>query len=183
MVSMTPTPLPSNIDSTPFMTWGEIEGTPCRLDANDVPIDVAPVGTPYFRIPETSKRDALAQSLTDKLSSKNREKKKKALDHATRSLKSPLVGGTPSDRLSEMSPAAQRLATAKLGFSGSSDKALRASYSPAINVTPSPRRSHSRATPSPALFPSGASKPCNTASSSTDNLLKKSKRSKASDFF
>lgn len=33
----TPSPAPG-VDASPLMTWGEIEGTPFRLDASDTPI-------------------------------------------------------------------------------------------------------------------------------------------------
>lgn len=102
---------------------------------------------------------------------------------------------SPLERFSGMSPAAQRLASKRLGVRTHTDTALQASYSP------SPTRSlgdntplHFSSTPSPA-----SSRPSNTPgsrhsldalktadkekSSITDDLLQLPKRQKASDFF
>ena len=35
----TPSPMPG-VDESPFITWGEIEGTPLRLEPEDTPIDI-----------------------------------------------------------------------------------------------------------------------------------------------
>lgn len=183
-VSMTPSPAPSAIN-TPLMTWGEIEGTPFRLDVPDC--DFAP-GTPQFKIPDVPRRDVLAHSLADKLSSHHRGRKKKALDHVA-SLTSPSSSyfgnspRTPTDRLNSMSPAARKLATMKLGIAKSADPKLQASYSPVHPTTPSPR-SHKTPTLSPSPRSSKAPTPViATGASLTDNLLNLPKRKKASDFF
>ncbi|PIO54096.1 hypothetical protein TELCIR_24549 [Teladorsagia circumcincta] len=43
----TPSPAPG-IDDSPLMTWGEIDGTPFRLDASDIQ---APIGNgPTFKV-------------------------------------------------------------------------------------------------------------------------------------
>ena len=94
-----------------------------------------------------------------------------------------------TERLNQMSPAAQRLASTKLGIRTHTDKALRASY------TPSPSRSPGFKTP--ILSPSARRTPKSTRSvgtpgkrtpvsdnvSFTDNLLNLPKRKKAEDFF
>ena len=93
-----------------------------------------------------------------------------------------------------MSPAAQRLASSKLGIRTSTDKALRASY------TPSPIRKPGAGTPTPRTTPKSARSvtPAKSAqtpgttpksgsttevSSLTDNLLNLPKRPRAQDFF
>ncbi|RWS10521.1 protein DGCR14-like protein [Dinothrombium tinctorium] len=164
LVSMTPSLSPS-VMNTPLMTWGEIEGTPCRLDETPLHSSLTP-GTPQFKIPEQPAREKLAHSLSDKLSKKNHDKKQQALKHVSSTFRtpSPLVIGsprTPSERLSSMSPAAQKLATAKLGIHKHSDMKLRESYSP------SPLRSQSS---TPSL-------------SGSSSLSQQIDRKKAFDFF
>ena len=97
-------------------------------------------------------------------------------------------GSTPkTDRLSLMSPAAQRLASSRLRIN-SSDKALKASY------TPSPARVASDKTPvrmsprghtpgSTSVTPRSTPKRDGEATSLTDNLLRLRKRQKAEEFF
>jgi len=55
------------------MTWGEIEGTPLRLDATPAP---------SFKIPEVPRREKLARSLVEKASQQHRDKRKKAMAKA-----------------------------------------------------------------------------------------------------
>ena len=43
----TPSPAPG-VEESPLMTWGEIEGTPFQLDANETPI--APSNAPAFKV-------------------------------------------------------------------------------------------------------------------------------------
>lgn len=55
---------------SPIMTWGEIEGTPFRLDGLDTPrvqhgASIL-AGGPSFRIAEPAKRERLAHALADK---------------------------------------------------------------------------------------------------------------------
>jgi len=103
---------------------------------------------------------------------------------------SPKFGSSRTDRLQFLSPAAQSLASKKLGIRTSTDQALKASYTPSPGhrtpgsktptvATPSPSR-----TPKQAKTPSGrsASKQSNSESL-TDNLLNLPKRAKAGDFF
>ncbi|KAL1130670.1 hypothetical protein AAG570_011912 [Ranatra chinensis] len=112
----TPSPAPG-IEESPLMTWGEIEGTPFRLDGGDTPLHSTP--GPSYRVNE-----------------QHRDRKRKAIEAAKRQLTPSTGGGL--DRLQAMSPAARRLATSQLRRRlGSEDRALVASYSPA---RPSPRR-------------------------------------------
>lgn len=62
------------------MTWGEIEGTPFRLDGGDTPYISS--STPTFRIPEIPKREKIAMALADKASESYRDRKRKAIEAA-----------------------------------------------------------------------------------------------------
>lgn len=75
----------SGVEDSPFMTWGEIEGTPFRLDGGDTPLIHKTPG-PIFKIPETPQRDRLAHELADKVGASHRAKKEKALSNARASL-------------------------------------------------------------------------------------------------
>lgn len=180
-----PSPSPSLISSSPLMTWGEIEGTPFRLDASDTPLRTSSVGGPSFRIAETSKREALALQLADNVSEKHRAKKMKAIEAAKRNMcASPHVRNS-LDRLASMSPAARRLSTARLGLS-------RESWG-----TPSPKVKSSFSTPkrakntplvkvnTPARSQTPSDQSTYSESTLTDNLdiPSSSKRSKAADYF
>jgi len=52
------------------MTWGEVEGTPCRLD------------TPSFRMAQTPRREQLALRLADEAGQRHRDRKLKAINAA-----------------------------------------------------------------------------------------------------
>lgn len=77
----TPSPHPGVMDS-PLMTWGEIEGTPFRLDGGDTPLPRSQ--GPSFKMAEPPKREQLALALAEKVGEKNRDRKKKAMDAARR---------------------------------------------------------------------------------------------------
>lgn len=126
----TPSPCPG-ADESPLMTWGEIEGTPFRLDGSDTP--VRPSVGPSFRITETSRRENIALELAEKASERMRGQKAKAIETARRNYASPHVRST-LDRLATMSPAAKRLASSRLGIQDSI-------------LTPSPRRGSGTPTP------------------------------------
>jgi len=75
----------TGVDASPLMTWGEIEGTPFRLDGSDTP--VVPGGRgPVFKIPEVPRRDRLLHELAEKASKAHRDKKEVALKQATAAL-------------------------------------------------------------------------------------------------
>jgi protein DGCR14 len=180
----TPSPAPSIAhDSSPLMMWGEIEGTPFRLDASDTPLRTTSVGGPSFRINEMSKREALGLQLAESVSEKHRAKKMKAIEAAKKSMCATPRVRNSMDRLSSMSPAARRLS----------------SMSRRDNswATPSPRRTP-KTTPlvkvhTPARSTSAPKQPeiiqptqyqTTSESTLTDNLLDiPSKRSRAADFF
>lgn len=179
----TPSPCPG-VDQSPLMTWGEIEGTPFRLDGGDTP--VRPVAGPSFRITETSRRENIALELADKACERKRGQKAKAMEAARRNIGSPQVRST-LDRLASMSPAAKRLASSRLGVDS-------------ILHSPSPRRGSTpmvgvtrKTTPSLVRRKTPSVKTFTETSSSvtgkpllTDDLLKiptTAVRSKAADFF
>lgn len=68
------------VNESPIITWGEIEGTPFRLDGSDTPYSSS--SGPTFRIPEIPKREKLAMALADKASESYRDKKRKAIEAA-----------------------------------------------------------------------------------------------------
>ena len=70
----------AGVDASPFMTWGEIEGTPFRLDGGDTPALHTTPG-PTFRIPDLPRRDKLAHKLADRASAAHRARKEKALNN------------------------------------------------------------------------------------------------------
>ncbi|XP_011874792.1 PREDICTED: protein DGCR14 homolog [Vollenhovia emeryi] len=177
----TPSPRPGECES-PLMTWGQIEGTPFRLDGGDTPLLRTSQG-PSFRIAEPPKREQLALQLAEKAGERHRDRKNKALEAARRSLATPSPRST-IDRLSTMSPAARRLATQKLR----------------ISSTPSPRRTRSSRTPSVGIRTPNAlhailpvkDAACQKSETTariqgpvlTDNLLNLPlQRQRASDFF
>jgi protein DGCR14 len=193
----TPSPAPG-VDASPLMTWGEIEGTPFRLDGSDTPLLGATRG-PTFKIPEVPRRDRLLHQLAEKASKAHRAKREAALKQATASFSSPSpkFGGSKTDRLQFLSPAAQTLASRKLGIRTSTDRALKASYTPSpthripgektptvTTPTPSPGAARTPGKDGVSTPKAAASKRANRdASSLTDNLLNLPKRPKAHDFF
>ena len=64
------------------MTWGELEGTPLRIDATPSSSSQGPT----FVIPEPPRREQIAHSLAEKASRQHREKRRKAFAAATASL-------------------------------------------------------------------------------------------------
>uniref|UniRef100_F1L2C9 ES2-like protein n=1 Tax=Ascaris suum TaxID=6253 RepID=F1L2C9_ASCSU len=190
----TPSPAPG-VEDSPFMTWGEIEGTPFRLDASDMPITGGD-SAPAFKIPDVPVREKIAQEMTEMIAKRYRDKRKAAIREVEKHhSRTPGFGTARSTgRLSMMSPAARRLATKGLGIRLNSDKALKASYTPTRARIPST----GIRTPSsslvlrrtPSRTQSDAS-PIVTNSSITDNLLQfgdtaptqNKSRPSAADFF
>lgn len=140
LLKMMPSPAPSQLGESPLMTWGEVEDTPYRLEGAEDAIPLsAGAGGPGFSIQNVPKRDRLAHELAEKNSKFYRDKKGKAVNQARSNVRTPKAKTGMTTRVATMSPAAQRLATSKLGIRLGTDKALRASY------TPSP--SHMKRTP------------------------------------
>lgn len=117
---VTPSPA-SGVDTDPLMTWGEIGGMPFRLDASDIPLHTS---GPLFKIQEESYRDKLAREMVEKA-----QKRGKSANASTAASRSSSTKGTPVDRFTAMSPAAQMLARNIGGKAASGfGSALRASY-------------------------------------------------------
>ena len=128
LIVMTPSPALGVADS-PLMTWGQAETTPYMLGGCDTPLVTSGGGQGQgFQIRDLSDRDKIALQLADNNSKYYRERKTKAMEQVRSSLKAGkgLAGG--------LSPAAQRLASGKLGIRLGTDPMLKASY------TPSPAR-------------------------------------------
>lgn len=182
----TPSPCPGVAES-PIMTWGEIEGTPFRLDGGDTPM--RNVSGPSFRINERSRRESIGMELAEKAAERMRGQKAKAMEAARRNIgaASPHIRSS-MDRLASMSPAAQRLVTGsattlRTGSRNSDLVRHRGSGTPhRRTTTPSPVIVKRLATPSTnILTPDGRS-----GADLTRNLLNipsAGKRNKASDFF
>ena len=75
----------------------------------------AGAGGTSFKIQDVPKRDRIALELAEKNSKFYRDKKNKAIEKARSHIKTPQRGSL-THRVSTMSPAAQRLATSKLGM-------------------------------------------------------------------
>eukprot|EP00096_Caligus_rogercresseyi_P012967 TRINITY_DN5636_c0_g1_i1.p1 TRINITY_DN5636_c0_g1~~TRINITY_DN5636_c0_g1_i1.p1 ORF type:complete len:433 (+),score=114.36 TRINITY_DN5636_c0_g1_i1:37-1335(+) len=170
---------------SPLMTWGKVDSTPLRLEESSSSPYINHGGS--FKIQKVPERDQIALELTEKNAKFYRDKKQKAIQKACRNMKSP---SGASMRIASMSPAAQRLATSKLGIRLGTDKSSR---------TPTPRSDRNPGTPlkniisnsirtktpGPKDLTDGLLNIGSTPSSEslTDNLLNINKRSKASDFF
>lgn len=94
------------------------------------------------------------------------------------------------ERLNSMSPAAQFLATKKLGVNSSIDRSLQASYSPmsplmSSNRTPTPRQFNIIKTNSPRTksTPTGPKKLTHKTASSISSNQNEIKRARAEEFF
>ncbi|XP_048449544.1 splicing factor ESS-2 homolog, partial [Rhincodon typus] len=162
------------VNDSPMMTWGEIEGTPFRLESSESPnVDRTP--GPAFKILEPGRRERLGLKMVNEVAAKNRTKKQEALRKATQSLASL----SPHGISPVMSPALQRLVNRT--SSKYTDRALRASYtpSPAPKQTPHCKTPCAGVTPNAlgALHTPGSQDP----TSITDNLLQLPKRKKVAD--
>ncbi|XP_062107228.1 uncharacterized protein LOC133818390 [Humulus lupulus] len=133
----TPSPAPG-VDESPFITWGEIEGTPLRLDAEDTPIDIGGNGDgPHYSIPCPAVRDEKAHSLSREAARKLRERSKMFKKPP---LPSPVRGGSASPSVRALSSAAQKFVRNAIGKNSSSvDETLRASYRGASPVLATPK--------------------------------------------
>ncbi|XP_055704818.1 splicing factor ESS-2 homolog [Phlebotomus papatasi] len=176
----TPSPCPG-VSESPLMTWGEIEGTPFRLDGGDTPLHLT--STPAFRIAETPRREAIALELAERAGERLRGQKARAMEAARRNIASPYARSA-LERLATMSPAAKRLASSRFGLTPS----------PTRKNPTTPRIARQKATPSPLIrkkTPRISATVAQTAKSPekqilTDDLLNiptQVKRNKAADFF
>ncbi|MQM16557.1 hypothetical protein Taro_049514 [Colocasia esculenta] len=140
----TPSPAPG-VDESPFMTWGEIEGTPLRLDLEDTPVDIGGNGEgPHFSIPMPPSRDLKAHSLSREAAKNLRERSKMFQKPP---LPSPARGGSASPSVRTLSTAAQKFVRNAIAKSSRTvDETLRASYrgSSPVAGTPKERKSATR---------------------------------------
>jgi len=163
----TPSPMPHDGGETPMMTWGDIVGTPLRLDEDDVE-QQSKAKAARFKVPDTPSREAMARKLDEKVMEKIRVKKKKK-----RNLSTPSPSSTPGRSPIALSPAGLKLLNKSKASIGGSDSQLRASYkSPQLfpSASRTPKKGGFRPTPSPFGLPSvtpqvkspfGTPTPCN----------------------
>ena len=164
-VDASPSPMPGRSfgDESPMMTWGEIEGTPFRLEGSSTPyFGKKFAGAPEFKIPDVPEREKLALNLEEKASAARRKKKNDALKHVQRNLASP---SSIADKINNMSPAAQRLLSVKLNLKCGDRN----------SATPSPRSVKST-TGNMSPFISSPICKTPTSNSSMDNLRSTLKR-------
>ena len=133
----TPSPAPG-ADESPFMTWGEIDGTPLRLDLDDTSAEIGgSANGPRFSIPLPPSRDVRAHSLSREAARNLREKSKM---YQKPPLPSPSRSGSASPNIRTLSPAAQKFMRKAFAKSSHSiDETLRASYRGSSPVVGTPR--------------------------------------------
>jgi protein DGCR14 len=180
-VEPSPSPMPGRMagDESPMMYWGEIDSTPIRLDPSMTPLPNL-AGAPEFRMPDIPERERLALELDEKASAERRKKKSEALKQVQRNFISPKTSGgsnTPymSDRINNMSPAAQRLLTSKLSL-----KSDKMGFGSRSTATPSPSTVKSNKVDSPYMQHFASPTTRSQSSSSTqslENLRSRVKRS------
>eukprot|EP01104_Vermistella_antarctica_P008362 TRINITY_DN2087_c0_g1_i1.p1 TRINITY_DN2087_c0_g1~~TRINITY_DN2087_c0_g1_i1.p1 ORF type:complete len:617 (+),score=151.94 TRINITY_DN2087_c0_g1_i1:22-1851(+) len=184
----TPSPCPDVDDGgDPFMTWGDIDGTPMMVgDGSDTPAR----GAVGFTIRTDTPRESTAKKLSENAAVSKRARDKirnRALssvrrNHSVRRL------GTNEDRMGALSPAAQRLMTARRGSGrgGATPRAtpsmafgagLRASYSKTPSSSSSTSSSKHRPVGTAERYRSSTRK---TPSSSTPRTISSAHRSSSS---
>ncbi|KAF9592620.1 hypothetical protein IFM89_016268 [Coptis chinensis] len=135
----TPSPAPG-VDESPFITWGEIEGTPLRLEQEDTPVGIGGSRGPQFSIAYPSPRDVKAHSLSREAARKTRERSKMFQKPP---LPSPARGGSASPSVRTLSPAAQKFVRSMAKSSSTIDETLRASYRGASPIAGTPKAGRS----------------------------------------
>ncbi|ERN01023.1 hypothetical protein AMTRI_Chr03g145700 [Amborella trichopoda] len=127
----TPSPMPG-VEESPFITWGEIEGTPVRLDGEDFP--VGGEDGPQFRIPAPPLRDSTAHNLSREAARRLREKSGGMREKPPLPIRARSRSASPGVRT--LSSAAQKFVrSVRAKVSSTVDESLRASY----RASPSPR--------------------------------------------
>jgi hypothetical protein len=148
-VPSTPTVQPGvGADESPLMTWGTLGTTPVALTPK---ADTHQPPKMSYTVPQITKRQAIAEKLTEKIKSRERSKKTRAVTHAKKSI----FGYTPdrigsmltNSRRSTLSPAAQQLinsgviggkGSTRLGSFGTKTTPLVRVNKRGINDTPTP---------------------------------------------
>uniref|UniRef100_A0A0K0DTG0 Nuclear protein Es2 n=1 Tax=Strongyloides stercoralis TaxID=6248 RepID=A0A0K0DTG0_STRER len=103
---------PEEGSNSPEMTWGYIDGTPFRLDGND--ITTVANSTPSFKISDISEKEQIARNLIDNIIASKEAKKRENLQPTSiNSVRS----NSLSSKIMGMTPASQKLMKTKLGFS------------------------------------------------------------------
>jgi len=143
----TPSPAPG-VSDTPFMTWGEIEGTPLLLGAPGGLGDSGP--GPKFKMDKPPDRDEVGHELSRQVGIRERKKKQARLSSVRQVLPSPSHG------MAQLSPAARRLLAQQTPKSAglSADSALRASYNKTPSAQSRPTSSRFNRTPGESRRPS-----------------------------
>ncbi|KAL5199291.1 hypothetical protein ABZP36_020494 [Zizania latifolia] len=135
----TPSPAPG-VDESPFMTWGEIDGTPLRLDPEETPGGSGGNDASHFKIPPPPVRDVKAHLLSRDAARKIKERTKM---YTKPPLPSPVRGGSASPR--NLSPAAQKFVRNAIAKSSRTvDESLRASYRGSTPSATTPKTRFSR---------------------------------------
>ncbi|CAI2164637.1 4866_t:CDS:2 [Funneliformis geosporum] len=135
-VTATPSPNPSQIDSSELMTWGMIEGTPLLIGGDQTPGRA-------FQLPPTPRREIIGMNLSSSASRNLRKRNLSMRSPSPYSTQSPLTKiSSPRERASLLSPAARKLLRkSNLPKSVGVDVQLRASYAASprsrVPVTPS----------------------------------------------
>ncbi|KAJ4770140.1 Protein DGCR14 [Rhynchospora pubera] len=134
----TPSPAPG-VDESPFMTWGEIDGTPLRLDLDDDALGTpGSANGPQFKIPMPAARDVKAHLLSREAARKIKERRNKFAPKPP--LPSPSRSGSMSPGVRTLSPAAQKFVRNAMAKSSRTiDETLRASYRGGTPVAGTPR--------------------------------------------
>ncbi|KAF3333195.1 protein DGCR14 [Carex littledalei] len=134
----TPSPAPG-VDESPLMTWGEIEGTPLRLDLDDDTLGTpGSANGPQFKIPFPPARDVKAHLLSREAARKIKERRNKFAPKPP--LPSPSRSGSMSPGARTLSQAAQKFVRNAMAKSSHTvDETLRASYRGATPVTGTPK--------------------------------------------
>lgn len=127
------------VEESPFMTWGDIDGTPLRLETEDTPVGIGGSGDgPQFKIPAPPSRDARAQRLSRDAARNLREKSRLHQGYLTPSP----ARGPASPGMKSFSAAAQKFVNKAMAKTSSTvDARLRASYR--ASPSPSPYRARS----------------------------------------
>ncbi|CAH0713847.1 unnamed protein product, partial [Brenthis ino] len=187
----TPSPRPGDgPDQSPLMTWGEIEGTPFRLDGGDTPLPAVGAGAAY-RMLEGGARERIALQLAEQAARRRRPATPRTptLTHSFR---------TNTERLASMSPAARKLAAKHLlsprlkltpndmGISHTTPKRTPTPKTPLV-ATPNMSSSTKKVSAIPSSSTTVNSENVTENNNITDNLLQinvaKRTRLKAQDFF
>ena len=89
----TPSPSPNDGNASPFITWGDVVGTPLHIASEDAhtAVDAGAVSSSVsvFRVPNTPRRELVARKLTEK--SQRRRSKSKNIQRKKRMLGSSAV--------------------------------------------------------------------------------------------